>query len=260
MVYSDIGFMGLSSRVRWIDDTSPFSRTARCPAMQILHIDCSPRQDGQSRRISAEIVARICTLIPEATIVKRDISTLTPPDASYAALLASPADANDEGTEGSTELSDILIHEVEAASVMVLGAPVHNFTVPAALKSWLDHVVRMNRTFALGANGKQGLVADRPVLIGVAAGGFILGGEAQQPDFFTPYLRAVLGCIGLFNVHFIPVQGTAFHDSKACQSALDQALLALDPVLLTTISPIGTGTSSGPDARARTAHLSRSHI
>ncbi|NIE79327.1 FMN-dependent NADH-azoreductase [Asaia sp. As-1742] len=200
--------------------------------MQILHIDCSPRPDGQSRVISAAIVARLRALEPGAAIVWRDISALPMPDAPYAALLAHPDDVTPPpAARGSIALSETLIREIEDADILVLGTPVHNFTVPAALKSWLDHVVRVNRTVALSAQGKKGLLTDRPVLVGVAAGGVILGDDAQQPDFFTPYLRAVLGCIGLHNLHVVSVQGTAFSDASAKAAALENALSALSPVL-----------------------------
>ncbi|CDG40941.1 acyl carrier protein phosphodiesterase [Asaia bogorensis] len=200
-------------------------------AMQILHIDCSPRPDGQSRIISAAIVTRLRALEPDAVIVRRDISALPMPDAPYAALLAHPDDVTPPAAQGSITLSETLIREIEAADILVLGTPVHNFTVPASLKSWLDHVVRVNRTVALSAQGKKGLLTDRPVLVGVAAGGIILGEDAQQPDFFAPYLRAVLGCIGLHDLHIVSVQGTAFCDASAKAAALKNALLTLSPVL-----------------------------
>lgn len=148
----------------------------------------------------------------------RDISTLPPPDVDYATLLTSPPKNGESTARGSTALSDILIREIETADILVLGTPVHNFTVPAALKSWLDHVVRVNRTFTVRPSGKVGLVKDRPVFIGIAAGGIIFGDSAQQPDFFTPYLKAALNCIGLCDLHFVPVQGTK------CKSEQDAEL------------------------------------
>jgi len=154
----------------------------------------------------------------------RDISTLSPPDADYATLLTSPPKSSESTARGSTALSDILIREVETADILVVGTPVHNFTVPAALKSWLDHVVRVNRTFTVRPSGKVGLVKDRPVLIGVAAGGMIFGDGAQQPDFFTPYLKAVLNCIGLCDLHFVPVQGTAVRCKAEQDAELKQVL------------------------------------
>ncbi|MFT9366874.1 MAG: NAD(P)H-dependent oxidoreductase [Gluconobacter sp.] len=192
--------------------------------MQILHIDCSPRPDGQSRLVSAGIVARLSPLWPGATVVMRDISTLSPPDADYATLLTSPPQNSGSTVQGSTALSDILIREIETADVLVVGTPVHNFTVPAALKSWLDHVARVNRTFTVGPSGKVGLVKDRPVFIGVAAGGMIFGDGAQQPDFFTPYLKAILNCIGLYDLRFVSVQGTAVRCKSEQDAELKQVL------------------------------------
>lgn len=157
-------------------------------------------------------------------MVRRDISTLSAPDADYANLLSRPPKRSGSTVQGSTVLSDILIRELETADILVVGTPVHNFTVPAALKSWLDHVVRVNRTFTVRPSGKVGLVKDRPVFIGVAAGGIIFGDGAQQPDFFTPYLKAVLNCIGLCDLHFVPVQGTAVRCKSEQDAELKQVL------------------------------------
>ncbi len=86
----------------------------------------------------------------------------------------------------------------------------HNFTVPSALKLWIDHVVRVRHTFDVGREGKVGLLRDRPVFVAVSSGGRFSGEGARQPDFITPYLKAILGMVGLHDVTFFCVQGTAF--------------------------------------------------
>ncbi len=84
----------------------------------------------------------------------------------------------------------------------------HNFTVPSALKAWIDHVVRARRTFNVTKEGKVGRLRDRPVFVAVSSGGRFSGERARQPDFLTPYLKAVLGTIGLHDLTFFSVQGT----------------------------------------------------
>jgi FMN-dependent NADH-azoreductase len=106
-------------------------------------------------------------------------------------------------------LSEELIRELESADFVVIGTPMHNFTVPSALKAWIDHVVRARRTFNVTPAGKVGLLRDRPVFVAISSGGRFSGERARQPDFLTPYLKAVLGIIGLHDLTFFSVQGTA---------------------------------------------------
>ena len=110
---------------------------------------------------------------------------------------------------GSLHASGALIRMLENASHVVLATPMHNFTVPSALKAWLDLVVRVRNTFHITPQGKVGLLADRPVFVAISSGGAFSGEEARQPDFLTPYLRHVLATIGLKQVTFVSVEGTA---------------------------------------------------
>lgn len=196
--------------------------------MNILHIDCSPRPESHSRRLSAAIVERILALAPDADITRRDLAITPVPHApsDYATTLSTPATLA-APVPGSLDLSELLIREVEAADVVVIGTPMNNFTVPSVLKAWIDQVLRAGRTFKSTPNGKLGLLRDRPVLIGVASGLVFSGERASQPDFLTPYLSVVLETIGLKSVQFIAVQATAFLDATQAVSAREHALKAL---------------------------------
>jgi FMN-dependent NADH-azoreductase len=123
-------------------------------------------------------------------------------------------------------LSEKLIQELESADFVVIGTPMHNFTVPSALKAWIDHVVRARRTFNVTPAGKLGLLHDRPVFVAISSGGRFSGERARQPDFLTPYLEAVLGIIGLHDLTFFSVQGTASGPDAVAQARarIDQAL------------------------------------
>ena len=104
--------------------------------------------------------------------------------------------------------SEELIQELESSDFVVIGTPMHNFTVPSALKAWIDHIVRVRRTFNVSPAGKVSMLADRPVFIAISSGGRFSGERARQPDFLTPYLKAILGTIGLHDLTFFSVQGT----------------------------------------------------
>jgi FMN-dependent NADH-azoreductase len=176
---------------------------------KILHLSCSPRGEAaESFRLSSRIVELLRQQEPAAAVTHRVIGHGTVPhiDANYA---ISQASLHDVSLEGSMALSEILVGELESADIVVMGTPMHNLTVPSALKAWLDHVVRARRTFDMTAMGKVGTLPDRPIYIAVASGGRFSGEHARQPDFLTPYITTILAMIGLRDLRFFSVQATA---------------------------------------------------
>src|SRR6185437_3694626 len=171
----------------------------------ILHVSCSPRGlNSESHRLSEEIIAFLLKRDPEAIVIDRAIGggAVPPVDEDYA---MSQQSAEDVSQAGSAALSDELIQELEISDFVVIGTPVHNFTVPSMLKAWLDHIARVRRTFDVTSGGKIGKLRDRPVFIAVSSGGRYSGEHARQLDFLTPYLIAVLGMIGLHDLTFFSV-------------------------------------------------------
>jgi len=178
--------------------------------MKILHISCSPRgQASESHRLSHKIVGFLLKKDPHAIVINRVVGggALSPIDENYA---MSQQSSEDVSQEGSASQSNTLIQELESADAVVIGTPMHNYTVPAALKLWIDHIARVRRTFNVSSKGKTGLLRDRPVFVAVASGGRFYGEHARQPDFLTPYLRVILGMIGLHDLTFFSVEGTVF--------------------------------------------------
>lgn len=197
-------------------------------AITILHVDCSPRVESHSRQLSAAMVDQLLARYPGAEVLRRDLGLEPIPhtDAGYAAALASPASLAAGQANGDLQLSEWLIQEVEAADVLVIGTPMNNFTLPSVFKAWIDQLLRVGRTIGMSASGEKiGLLADRPVYIGIASGGVFSGDKARQPDFLTPYLKAAFGCIGLHSLQFLPLQATAFLDPGQL-AANREALLA----------------------------------
>jgi FMN-dependent NADH-azoreductase len=195
---------------------------------QILHINCSPRgHAAESYRLSKKIVDHLLTMEPAARVISRNVTTsaIEHVDENYAISQQSLVDVS---SEGSAAVSAILVAELKCADFLVIGTPVHNFTVPSALKAWIDHVVRVRWTFDVTTQGKVGRLYDRPVYIAFSSGGRFSGEGARQPDFLTPYLRAVFGIIGLRDLRFFSVQGTVFGSEVLDQarSNADEALLA----------------------------------
>lgn len=201
--------------------------------MTVLRIRCSPRGlASESYRLSQRIIDRLAQTGPAGglEVVEFDATTLTHADSDYAAALAAPQDPSaDVLGRGSLHASGGLIRMLEDASHVVLATPMHNFTVPSALKAWLDHVVRVRNTFHITPQGKIGLLADRPVFVAIASGGAFSGEDARQPDFLTPYLRHVLATIGLKQVTFVAVEGTA-RGPDLLAAARERAEAALDAI------------------------------
>jgi FMN-dependent NADH-azoreductase len=107
-------------------------------------------------------------------------------------------------------LSDTLIAELRAADVVVIGAPMYNFSIPTSLRAWLDHVLRAGETFRYSEAGPEGLLKGKRVIVIEARGGFYSEGPAQAIDFQEPYLRHLLGFVGLTDVAFVRAEKTGF--------------------------------------------------
>ena len=182
--------------------------------MKILHVSCSPRgQASESYRLAHKIIGHLRQKHPTAILVSRVVGagTISHIDGSYATALGATQRSSEEiSPQGSMFESEQLIQELESSDFLVIGTPMHNFTVPSALKAWIDHVVRVRRTFNATPEGYVGMLHDRPVFIAVSSGGRYSGACARQPDYLTPYLRAVLGTIGLHDLTFFSVEGSAF--------------------------------------------------
>jgi FMN-dependent NADH-azoreductase len=192
----------------------------------ILHVSCSPRGDAaESDRLAWKIIEQLRRQEPTAVLVSRVIGggQIAHIDQDYAISQGSSADVSQDG---SMARSEELVRELERSDFVVIGTPMHNLTVPSVLKAWIDHVVRARRTFTITPAGKVGTLRDRPVFVAIASGGRFSGDRARQPDFLTPYLKTVLGMIGLHDLTFFSVQGTGAGPDAVAEARVqaDQAL------------------------------------
>jgi FMN-dependent NADH-azoreductase len=129
----------------------------------ILQVLFSPRPHAWSRRFAGEVVSAIPAWYPGSQLVTRDLAADPPqhPDRALYDAILSPTPDDDP----RFALSERYIAEIEAADLIVIGTPVNNFTVPSTLKAWIDHIVRIHRTFRSTQAGKPGLLRDRPVIV-----------------------------------------------------------------------------------------------
>ncbi|MFP3602325.1 FMN-dependent NADH-azoreductase [Paraburkholderia sp. SIMBA_053] len=209
--------------------------------MNILHIDCSPRRESHSRQLSSAVVDKLLAILPDVRISRRDLGHEPIPHAGadYAAALATPASLAAAGRSADVLLfAEQLIQEVEHSDVVVIGTPMNNFTVPSVLKAWIDQILRVGRTMKSIPAGKVGMLQDRPVFVAIASGGVFAGERANQPDFLTPYLTAVLGCIGLNTVHYLPLQGTAFIDEARAKELRRSLVATIEPAMVSLVQSL----------------------
>ncbi|MDD1969061.1 NAD(P)H-dependent oxidoreductase [Pseudomonas putida] len=197
---------------------------------QVLMINCSPHgSQSACYQLATEMIQALRHGHPEIQVVERDLvaDPLLPVGPAYAhGILDGHAD-----DDPAFEQSERLIVELERCDLLLIATPIHNFTLPAALKLWIDNVVRIRRTCDSGPRGKVGLLADRPVYILVSSGGSHRGPAARQPEFLTSYLRHVLDSVGLCDVHFVYLQGTIRgRDAVSAELEAARRQLAFEPL------------------------------
>ncbi len=174
--------------------------------MKLLRIDSSARNTSVSRRLTQSFVDTWKSQHPGGTVIDRDLAK-TPvshvTDEWVAAVHTDSAKLTDD-QQRLLKTSNELISEIQSADVVVIGVPMYNFTVPSSLKAWIDQIVRMGVTFSYGASGPVGLIKGKKVFVLTSRGGAYQAGTPTHGfDFQEPYLRHILGFIGLTDVTFI---------------------------------------------------------
>ena len=175
--------------------------------MNILQINTSARrEDANSTRIANAITARLQSANPTAILTVRDLASHPHPMLDEAALnaLFTPAEQRSPAQAARVALDDALIAGIQAADVLVLGVPMYNFGVPVQLKTWIDAIARTGVTFRYTENGPEGLLKDKKVYVALTRGGRYRNTES---DTQVPYLKTVLGFLGMTDVQFIYAEG-----------------------------------------------------
>jgi FMN-dependent NADH-azoreductase len=197
--------------------------------MKLLHIDSSVLgPHSVSRQVSAAIVERLRKTTPELKVTYRDLSAtpLAHLSGSHLAALQG-ATTPDASLQQELAAGQAVLDEFLAADIVVLGAPMYNFTIPSQLKAWIDRIVVAGKTFKYGANGPQGLAGSKRVIVAISRGGFYgAGTPAAALEHLESYLRGVFGFIGVSELEFISADGVQAgpeHREKALAGALEAA-------------------------------------
>ena len=166
--------------------------------------------DSKSSLIAQEFVENWKQKHPGAQVVTRDLgaSPVSHLALDHLGALMTPSEKRSREQVESVAAADVMIGELEEADMIVIASPMYNFSISTNLKAWIDHVVRAGRTFRYNEEGRpEGLLKNKKVVVVTGRGGIYSEGPMTAFDFQEPYLRTILGFIGLTNVHFIHVEG-----------------------------------------------------
>ncbi|CAM3209993.1 FMN-dependent NADH-azoreductase [Pseudomonas gessardii] len=173
----------------------------------VLIIESSARQqDSVSRQLTQQFISQWQAAHPADQISVRDLAVNPVPhlDANLLGGWMKPVERRSADEQASLDRSNHLTDELLAADVLVMAAPMYNFAIPSTLKAWLDHVLRAGVTFKYTATGSQGLLTGKRAFVLTARGGLHTGASSDHQE---PYLRQVMGFVGIHDVTFIHAEG-----------------------------------------------------
>ncbi len=202
----------------------------------VLSIESSPLGDYSiSRQLSAKILAELRAKHPNAHVVTRDLAASPLPhlDATVVGSFFTSPDQRSEAQNAALKLSDDCVDELISADIIVIGAPMWNFGIPSSLKAWVDHVIRVGRTFQYTANGPEVILPPgKKVIVASSRGSVISTGPMQAMDHQESHLKTVLGFIGIHDVYYVRAEGVA-RGEEALKTAMATADSQLHEIMQT---------------------------
>lgn len=187
-------------------------------SLRVLRVDASARVQGSiTRQLADQLIDGLAVRVGELAITRRDVAEGLPfVDAGWVDANFTDPDARSDAQRAKLAGSDALVREVMDADVWVIATPIYNFGVPASLKAWIDQIARARVTFRYTEEGPQGLLTNKKVYILTATGGTEVGSAI---DFATPWLRFVLGFLGITDVEVIAADRGMLRGDDARQHA-----------------------------------------
>jgi FMN-dependent NADH-azoreductase len=196
--------------------------------MKLLHIDTSILADHSvSRQVSATIADRLRKEVPGLEVTYRDLSLAPLSHLSGGHLAAAQGAVPDAPLQQDLAAGQAMLDEFLAADIVVIGAPMYNFTVPSQLKAWIDRILVAGKTFRYSDKGVEGLAGDKRVIIAISRGG-LYGADmpSAAAEHVETYLRTVFAFIGIANPEIIVAEGIKIgpeQREKALAGALQAA-------------------------------------
>lgn len=191
---------------------------------KILLVTSSPRDGSLSSRFAAELAKGLSARKPGVEIIVRDLAATPLPhiDNAYIAGRMRPAAERTFAEGKSVAVAEELVAELFAADIVIIGSGMINFGLSSQLKAWIDYVTWPGVTFSYGPNGVEGKLAGKKAYVIAASGGVYSSGPMAAADFQTPYLKHMLGFLGLTDVEQISVEGLAL-GAEAAEGAIAKA-------------------------------------
>jgi len=178
---------------------------------QILIVETSPRGDeSASRKLTRKLRDRLEAQYPQAKVVVRDLAKDKLPhlDGTSVKAFSTKDPAEAASLKDALRLSDQLTDELLASDILVIASPMWNFAIPSSLMAWIDHIVRAGKTFNYTATGAVGLAKGTKAILVLASGGVYSEGPWKPYDTIEPYLRQILGFLGIDDVQTVRAEGT----------------------------------------------------
>lgn len=197
-----------------------------------------------TRRLTAHFVAGWRRRVPGGTVIRRDLAAAPPPhpDALTLESASLPEAARSPQQRVTAVLADALLEELEVADIVLIGAPMYNFSVPSTLKAWFDLVSRPGRTFRYGPHGHEGLLANKTIVAVTGRGGFYQGPAAppEATDLQEALFRSFFAFAGLTDVRFVHAEGQGIDPATAAEHEA-QARTTIEQLI-----DDGLGAGTGP--------------
>lgn len=188
--------------------------------MKLLHVDSSPLGTASvSRELSRKAVAEWQSRHPGTTVEHLDLALDAPSHLDMDSLgfrFGIDAAHLTEAQKRENAVSEQLVSQFLAADVVVIGAPMYNFTIPSQLKAWIDRIAQSGRTFRYTATGPEGLAKGKTVIVASTRGGMYAGTPGEVMDHQESYLKTVFGFLGVTDIRFVRAEGVAMgEEAKA---------------------------------------------
>jgi FMN-dependent NADH-azoreductase len=196
---------------------------------KILHIISSPRGEASaSIKLGNAIVDRIVDAYPGSTVKETNLVTSQFPHLEEAHLVSffTPSDSRTPEQLAAVKSSDTAVADLKEADIIVIGAPLYNFGIHSSLKAWIDHITRKGISFAVTDTGAEGLITGKKVYVAFSAGWVYADGPMQPADFVTPYLKHMLGFLGMTDVQFVRAEGLMIPGIQ--ETAMDKATASIE--------------------------------
>ena len=210
--------------------------------MKVLHIDSSILGEGSaSRALTREIVARVKSAHRDAEVTYLDLAAQELPHLSHRSL------ARSDETEAARNAA--ALEQFLAADLLVIGAPIYNFSIPTQLKAWIDRITVAGKTFRYTATGPVGLAGGKQVIIVSSRGSQFEGSTMAALDHQESYLKTVFGFLGITDIHVLRAEGIGL-DPEAKQSAIEAAHATVDALVARVTAEARRVVQEAPPAKA----------